>query len=223
MDVTTQIRRTHNLYGGSDSTNPRYASAQRTMQYTQGNNINSPIVLPDVHAVPFRYDFKDTIGLPGKENKFYKVNLDLEIVNGCYEEPLWECVNVIEQDYDRLMPGGQWWDAAKWNYGKDLLEEYADYNPARINMELPDYSDPKASIHVMKRDTGNQYVDKWVDVRLYRNSREEHNFDYGFTGIKSSLIFAIHARNTKELPYEISLVIGKQFLPGKLVEAAHRL
>lgn len=223
MDVTTQIRRTHQHYGASDSTNPRYASAQRTLHHTSGNNINSPILLPDVHAVPFRFDFKDTIGLPGKENKFYKVNLHLELVNGCYEEPFWRCLNVIEQDYDYLMPGGKWWDSVKWDYEKDVQEEYGDYNPAVVNTALPDYSDPQASIHLMKRDTGNQYVDKWVDVRLYRLNREEHNASFGFTGIRSSILFAIHARNTKELPYEVSLEIGRSFLPGDAVKAAHRI
>ena len=223
MDVTTQIRRHHQHYGGSDSTNPRYLSAQRSMQYGSGNNINSPIVLPTVHAVPFRFEFDDTIGLPGKENKFYKVNFDLEIVNGCYEEPRWECVNVIEQDYDNLAPGGTNWNPALWLFNKDLQEIYQDYEPATVNRELPDYSDPMASVHVMKQDTGNQYVDKWVDVRLYKEDHNEFPNNYAFSGLRGSATFGIHARNTKELPYKVALVIGKQFLPGALVKAVDRI
>ena len=223
MDVTTQIRRAHQLYGGSYNSNPRYASAQRSMQLGGGNNINSPIILPTVHSVPFRYEFDDVIGLPGKENKFYKVHFDLETVNGCYEEPQWDCANVIYDDYDHLYPGGGSWSPLKWSYNKDLVDYYQDYAPVKVNNDLPSYSDPMASVHVIKKDTGNQYTDKWVDVRLYNTAKEEHPNDIAFLGLRGSALFGIHARNTKELPYKVAFVIGKQFLPGAVVKAIDRI
>ena len=223
MDVTTQIRKQNLHYGGSRSNNPRYASAQKSMNITDGNNINNPILLPTVTSVPFRFEFNDVIGLPGAENKFYKADFNLMSVNGCYEDPLWECANVIFDDYDDMFPGAGSWDPVEWSYNKDIKPIYQDYEPVRVNNDLPNYVDPMASIQIINRGTGNQYVDKWIDVRLYDKDNQERPSDYAFAGLKSSVTFAIHCRNTKQLPHQVAVIIGKQFVPGNLVRAVDRI
>ena len=76
QDVTPQINRTHQIYGASDNTNPAYASADKSLNYASGGSIQSP-ELDRVTIIPYTINYKDTVGLFGKENHFVKVNVNI--------------------------------------------------------------------------------------------------------------------------------------------------
>ena len=42
QDVTPQIAKSHIVYGSSDSTNPAYSSANRSLNYAEGGSIQRP-------------------------------------------------------------------------------------------------------------------------------------------------------------------------------------
>ena len=42
QDVTPQIAKSHIVYGASDNTNPMYSSANKSLNYSIGGNINTP-------------------------------------------------------------------------------------------------------------------------------------------------------------------------------------
>ena len=74
QDVTDQILKTKEIYGASDNTNPGYASADRSLNYAAGGSIQKP-ELDRVTIIPYTINYKDTVGLLGKENTFEKVKV----------------------------------------------------------------------------------------------------------------------------------------------------
>ena len=74
QDVTPQILKTHEIYGASDSTNPAYSSANRSLNYAAGGSITSP-EQDRVTVIPYAINYKDTVGLFGKENHFVLGNM----------------------------------------------------------------------------------------------------------------------------------------------------
>ena len=76
QDVTPQILKINNIYGSSDYTNPAYGSSNRSLNYCEGGSITKP-ELDKVSIIPFALQYKDTVGLFGKENHFVKVTLNI--------------------------------------------------------------------------------------------------------------------------------------------------
>ena len=70
-------------------------------------------------------------------------------------------------------------------------------------------SDGVLSVILFNRGTGNQYVDKHLDVRLYNRDREEHPYDIMYVRPSDVFYIGFHARNTKRLPYNVTCEIGK--------------
>ena len=71
-DVTQRILDRHIIYGASDNTNPAYLSSNRSLNYAAGGSINSP-QQDQVTIIPYTINYKDTVGLFGKENHFIKI------------------------------------------------------------------------------------------------------------------------------------------------------
>ena len=69
QDVSQQIIKTHEIYGASVNTNPAYSSADRSLNYAIGGSIQKPEV-DRVSIIPYTINYKDTVGLFGKENHF---------------------------------------------------------------------------------------------------------------------------------------------------------
>ena len=92
QDVTSQILKTHQIYGASDNTNPAYASADRSLNYAVGGSIHRP-EMDKVSIIPYTINYRDTVGLFGKENHFVRVNVNIipDVAFACFEEADWEC------------------------------------------------------------------------------------------------------------------------------------
>lgn len=205
MDVTDQIVNNHLTYGSSDNTNASGLSASRSLNYAKGASIQKPIQ-ELVTIVPYQMRYQDTVGLMGAENAFVRVNLNLlDTGNGCYEETDWLCAIFVNKgdtdaDYttdDLRKDGGDTdtnYDQARWS--NDLLLDPTDY----VIVELENLK------------TGNQYIDDWLDIRLYTSQREEHPYNKMYVQAKDFFYIGFHARNTRRLPYDVTCTIGNTFV-----------
>ena len=152
QDVTPQILKINNIYGASDYTNPAYGSSNRSLNYCEGGSITKP-ELDKVSIIPFALQYKDAVGLFGKENHFVKVTLNIttERAYVCYEEPGWECAVISdtaeidphyesalitrEENADQIIDGGI--------YNPDFLNPLAStidgevYNPDQLTPNAP--------------------------------------------------------------------------------------
>lgn len=206
MDVTKDFNQRYDFYGGSRSTNQAYVAATKSLQYAkQGANISDATREP-VTVVPATLNYKDTVGLFGVENVYIK--LDLDIQNFAYEQP----EVIINTYYDPLISDT---DATFVNtYYQAVIDQFDDfvtvntYEPAVISNTLPGFARPMISIDLTNLKTGNQYVDNWLDIRLYTKDKIEHPYDRLIIPIDSYCFLGFHARNTKRIPYNIRCKVG---------------
>ena len=104
MDVTDEILRNHQIYGGSDNTAPHTLAASRSLNYVKGGSITKPAI-ENLSIIPFTFKYQDAVGLFGAENYFVRVNvkIDRSYSLACFEEPFWECAEV-DENYDEWEP-----------------------------------------------------------------------------------------------------------------------
>ena len=211
QDVTPQIQKTKGIYGASDNTNPAYASADRSLNYAAGGSIQKPEV-DRVSIIPYTINYKDTVGLFGKENHFVRVNVNIneDYAFACFEEPGWECARITEADVEVFNT----YYTAVLDPTKDLTTVNT-YDPASVEREgLASLPDAYVSIDLENLKTGNKYIDSWFDVRLYTKAREEHPYDKMYVRMNDFFYIGFHARNTKRLPYNVKCVIGREYISG---------
>jgi len=210
-DVTQRILDRHIIYGASDNTNPAYLSSNRSLNYTTGGSINSP-EQDKVSIIPYTINYKDTVGLFGKENHFIKVNVNIDpsAAFACFEEEGWECAFITQKDLETIN-----------TYVPSVIDTDKDlsiintYEPATLLMNsLAVKADPYVSVDLENLKTGNKYIDAWFDVRLYNKAREEHPYDKMYVRMNDYFYIGFHARNTRRLPYNVKCVIGQEYLSG---------
>ena len=210
-DVTQRILDRHIIYGASDNTNPAYLSSNRSLNYAAGGSINSP-QQDQVTIIPYTINYKDTVGLFGKENHFIRINVNIDpsAAFACFEEPGWECAVITNKDLSVIntyMP-------ALIDQTKDLTT-INTYDPAQIGRNtLARKYDAYVSVDLENLKTGNKYIDAWFDVRLYTKAREEHPYDKMYVRMNDFFYIGFHARNTRRLPYNVKCVIGQEYLSG---------
>ena len=211
QDVTNQILKTKEIYGASDNTNPGYASADKSLNYAAGGSIQKP-ELDRVTIIPYTINYKDTVGLFGKENHFVKVNVNIntDYAFACFEEPGWECAKMTPTDIEVFN-----------TYFTGIVDNDKDlgpvntYDPALISRQgLALLPDSYVSVDLENLKTGNKYIDSWFDVRLYSKTREEHPYDKMYVRMNDFFYIGFHARNTKRLPYNVKCVIGREYISG---------
>ena len=210
-DVTQRILDRHIIYGGSDNTNPAYTSSNKSLNYAQGGSIIRPEI-DSVNIIPFKINYKDTVGLFGKENHFVKVlvNINKEYSFACFEEEGWECGKITEGDANIVNT----YASAVIDNDKDLVSENS-YDPAEmIDNQLSTKSNAYISVDLNNLKTGNKYIDSWFDVRLYTKDRKEHPYDIMYIRLTDFFYIGFHARNTKRLPYDVNCVIGQEYISG---------
>jgi len=216
QDVTSQILKTHQIYGASDDTDPAYSSANKSLNYATGGSISNP-EQERVTIIPYTINYKDTVGLFGKENHFIRVNVDIDksYAFACFEETDWECAMITDQDLSTIN-----------TYLPAVIDKTQDlsivnsYEPAKIKENnLSSKFNAYVSIDLKNLKTGNKYIDSWFDVRLYTKSREEHPYDKMYVRLKDFFYIGFHARNTRRLPYNVKCVIGQEYLSGLEAEA----
>ena len=207
MDVTQQINR-QMIGTGAGSSQPEYFAVNRSLNFAKSSNsiINAA---PDrVTVAPAVRNYKDTVGLFGAENIFIKV--DLDILNSSYVDD----DGIVQDDYveltrrDNIDDSTFEWQAAFADYSKDLLPIENSYEPAEFTNDLTFVPGAVALVSLRNLKTGNKYIDCWFDTRLYRKDREEHPYDSMYVPLDSYFYVGFHARNTKRLPYNVSLTVG---------------
>ena len=211
MDVTRQILAYNNTYGASDYTGPHTLSASKSLNYAEGASITKPAV-EKLSVIPYTFKYQDAVGLFGVENKFIRVNVDVDrnFSKACYEEPWYECAEMGEQI--ELTP---YYENAFIDYTKDTTT-VNDYEPANIieQGKVPLIYDGYISVDLKNLKVNNRYIDDWLDVRLYNKDREEVAEDKMYIRLKDYFYLGVHARNTKRLPYNIELTIGEELRSG---------
>jgi hypothetical protein len=215
MDITDQVLKHFQIYGSSDNTDPAYNSSSRQLNYSSGPSIQRPEVT-NVGTMPYTLKFQDSVGLFGAENHFVRVNLNLEgDTITCFEEPFWQCARLSEEtedpsdpytlENDGTTPGQAYIDRGSTG----VLD---DYEPALlVPSRVPTIYKPKVRIDLRNLKTGNQYVDVWLDVRLYTSDRKEHPYDIMYCDDKDFFYIGFHARNTRRLPYNVEVTIGEEY------------
>ena len=212
MDVTDEILRNHQIYGGSDNTAPHTLAASRSLNYVKGGSISKPDV-ENLNIIPFKFKYQDAVGLFGAENYFVRVNVNIDqrFSLGCFEEPFWECAEIDEKAED----WSPYYEAAVID--RDLDNTTVNtYEPPVINIRppVPTVPDAYISVDLKNLKINNQYIDDWLDVRLYTRDREEHDSDHMYVRLKDHFYLGVHARNTRRLPYDIELTIGEELRSG---------
>ena len=66
----------------------------------------------------------------------------------------------------------------------------------------------KYSFYLQNNKTGNIYVDSHVDGRHYGIDREERPYELMYISSNDCVYVGIHARNTKRLPFDMTVSIG---------------
>ena len=62
------------------------------------------------------------------------------------------------------------------------------------------------------------YIDAWLDVRLYSNSRKEHPYNKMYVKATDDFYIGFHARNTRRLGYDVECVVGQEYLQESEIE-----
>ena len=218
MDVTNQILNQVRIQGGSDNTNPATIAAARVLNYAIGPNA----VQAERHkitSVPWTIPFADkSIGL-GVDNFYVKFKLDVEEPRfACFEPAGWECARISSSSFD---PSSDYDDAIML----ESLDNNDDgscglnyvcintYEPAQMpNAQFYAQNKPRISIRVVNNGTGNMYVDKDFDVNLMQKSRRPIQEDEMWVTLNDEFYIVFHARNTKQIPYNVDLIIGEKVL-----------
>ena len=224
-DVTPQILDHHRIYGGSDNTNQSSTASSRALNYAKGASIQKP-EQERVSTIPRIINYRDSVGLFGAENHFVKVNVLLQnpilgdyAINTYKPAVLGEEVpypldpyTIPNDGYD--MPGQAYIDfeADKDTDGSCGLFTTCinSYEPAKFSGEsLEGINSKYFKVELKNLKTGNIYVDRWLDTRLYNRYHEEHPYDIMYIKYNEPFYIGFHARNTKRLPYNIDCVIGE--------------
>ena len=212
-DVTEQIIRYHQLYGGSDNTQQSGLAASKSLNYAKAPTMQqAEAVLARI--ITFTFDFTGVVGLFGAENAYVRVNVDVQATTADseYEENGWVASDII---YGIEPPNV----AVDYYYGADIdynLDENIvnTYEPADLIYDLPDLTNPKVSIDINNIGTGNIYIDNWLDVMLYTRDGEMWPYDRMYINGKDHFYVGFHARNTRRLPFNVQCVIGREYLPA---------
>jgi hypothetical protein len=222
MTITKEIQRKIELLGGSGSTNSTYYSASKSLNYAQGVNINNaPVDL--VTAVPYTFKYEDSVGLFGSENAFIKIQLNILGEGSIYANldvqennftPVW-----VTREFGTLND----YDTGLISFGEDTTAD-SDYVSSEAQDQLSGIPNLYIRIDLRNVKTGNKYIDNWFDVRVYTKNKEEYFSDTLFIKPTDYFYIGLHARNTRRLPYNVEVDVGKFYISyDKMTESQRRL
>ncbi len=77
--------------------------------------------------------------------------------------------------------------------------------------------DPLVSVDLNKIGVNNIYIDNWVDTMLYTRTKKMWGYDKMYIRPKDHFYIGIHARNTRQLPYNVEVTVGDQYLGSEFV------
>lgn len=211
MNVTTEINNKRNSMGGGGSSRQDYLSASKSLNLSSaGNNINTaqPRL---VTAIPQSLSMKDSVGLFGPENKFFRLDIDIQGQITVFANiPTPENTYIPVWTFDEEGFENDFY-TAEMDFSLDR-SNVNDFEPAQATGELSKYNRPVVSVELINLKTGNRFVDNWLDVQLYGRDRQPIEYDRIYTDINSDVYIGFHARNTKRLPYNVTVIIGEEYL-----------
>tara|TARA_R110002050_G_scaffold220054_1_gene355964 strand:- start:63 stop:746 length:684 start_codon:yes stop_codon:yes gene_type:complete len=222
MDVTEQVIKIHQTYGGSGNGNPAYYSSNKSLNYAKTSNSLLNAKQENLTVIPYEINYKDTVGLQGAENIFVKLQLNIQnslsLVNGIEIDDWIDATIYTGADDSDIF-----YESAVTDYARDL-ETVNTYDPALITNEGLNFV-PNAHVLVNLENlkTGNKYIDAWFDATLYTPDRRPWEYDKIIVPIKSFIYVGFHARNTKRLPYNVSLTVANELInPNDLTSEQRR-
>jgi len=234
MNVTDQIRQYSILYGASDNTNPASIAAAKKLNYAEGASIQKPSD-DRVSLIPYTLKYQDTAGLFGAENHFVKVQMKVfGAPSICFPENTYLCAEFSEETFvaedpytwpnqGLIMPGEAiildgYDETSDGSCGAETIC-WNGYEPSRLLEDtFPSVPSPYVSVQLDNLKTGNQYIDDWLDVRLYTRDRMEHPYDLMYVRPNDFFYVGFHARNTKRLSYNVNVTVGEQYLDESQIE-----
>ncbi len=204
-DVSNELNEYQDSYGGSNLSNPAYYASTRQLNLSAASNTIGNATGQTLTTVPYELNYSDSIGLFGAENYYVKINLDILDTGNTY---------TIVNDYAGLTVGR---DQPLVNTYLQAVEDdlqdlttVNDFAPSVRGTGFGDLLEPIISIRLENNGTGNIYNDSHVDARLYDRNYNEISDDKGLIDRKGVVYLGIHARNTRRLPYNISVHIGEE-------------
>jgi hypothetical protein len=224
MNVTQEILTKTELYGGTPSARPEYFSTSKNLDYALGSNSLTHARSERITAIPQDIYYRDTVGLQGSENTFVKIDLNITNTLGKATSGSGEIVNTYEPVSLALFESDNDtdWSDVIVDFQLDL-NIFNTYEPARFNNVLDTVAKGLVSVELENLKTGNKYIDAWLDVRLYTKDRKEYAYDKMYIDPKSYFYIGFHARNTRRIPYNVQLKIGRLYLSeNDLPEAEFR-
>tara|TARA_Y100000401_G_scaffold72133_1_gene58199 strand:+ start:18766 stop:19437 length:672 start_codon:yes stop_codon:yes gene_type:complete len=203
-DVTNAINEYRSSYGGSNLSDPSYYSSSRLLNLSSASNSISQAIGPTITTIPFTLVYQDTIGLFGAENFYVKITLDIIDTGNTHTTVNQYQGLTIQTDV-----------ALENTYHKAYEDEASDlstvntFEPSVRGAGFAELIEPVLSLEMENTGTGNMYVDRHVDARLYDINYNEVDLDTALVNKQSVFYLGIHARNTRRLPYNINLKIGE--------------
>ena len=88
---------------------------------------------------------------------------------------------------------------------------------ALITDPLPNFWDAVVSVELEDVGTGNIYIDNWLEPMLYTRDQQMWGYDKMYVRPKDVFYVGVHARNTRQLPYNIKLKIGYEYIQSSQV------
>lgn len=220
MDVTQEIIEKANVYGGTGFTNVAQTAPSRTLQFAPGASIHKPEKIK-ITKVPLTLEFKDAVGYGGVDNTFYEIELDIvdegtdriEQINSYQSAQMTPEPDIDVNTYETGYVNAQ-----------EDNEVVNDYEPTLITFrkDLAKFPNPRITIDLENLKTGNQYIDSWVDIRLYEKNKDEHEYDKLILKLKDKFYIGFHARNTRRLPYNVECRIADEYLDGDNLTSEQR-
>lgn len=205
MDVTAQILKQIREQGGSDNTNPAVLGSAKVLNYAAGPSISRAEEVT-ITSIPLVVPFEDAIGL-GANNYYIKFKLDhIQARFACYEPRGWECARIEIEEY----PEASDYEEAVMNESIDL-EVVNTYEPATLeNSGIRAADQPRLSVRLDNRGTGNIYEDKDFDPFLIRKNHDPVSVDTLWCKLSDTFYVGFHTRNTKRIPYKCDVLIGEE-------------
>ena len=212
VSITQEQNKNRQLYGGGGSSNPAYLAASKNLNFAVGSNTLLNARSERVTAIPYTSNYADTIGLFGAENRFVKVELNIQNTTRVFDSQ-----EVLLGDYFEANTlniadlGAPFWESVMFDFQEDLFIEN-DYEPANVSTRFSFVPNGVVRVDVNNLKTGNRYVDAWFDVRLYTKDRQEYPHETMYVGVNDYFYIGFHARNTKRLPYNVRMTVGSEII-----------
>lgn len=234
VDVTEQIRQYHQLYGGSDNTQAGGLAASKSLNYAPAPTLQQAQRVT-TSGYPFTLKLAGSVGLMGAENYYVRVEVNLVTpLNPEFEEDGWfpaaleysdypEVNTYVEAviDFDSDPPPPD--NTASLNAqdkcigyvtnpgGFPPIVAYNCYQGALITNTIPLFWDPLVSVDLNNIGVNNIYIDNWLETMLYTRDKKMWGYDKMYVRPNDHFYIGVHARNTRHLPYNIDVTIGKEY------------